>query len=76
MSTVVTSATNLVDTAIGPVSVTNMLVNNFDIDDFVHTTVISQCIKLQLINAIQTASPSLAKGRPPLKIDNNIIGGF
>jgi len=76
MATVVSSTTSLVDTGIGPVSVTSAVVNNFDIDDFVHATVRAQCIKLQLINAIQVADPTLAKDRPPLNIDNNIIGGY
>ena len=76
MATTVISATNLVDSAIGPVSVTVAELNNFDIDDFVHTTVRAECIKLQLINKIQTADPSLATDRPPVTIDGNTIGGF
>jgi hypothetical protein len=76
MATVVSTTTSLVDSGIGPLSVTNSLQSNFDIDDFVHTTVRSQCIQLQLINAIQTADPTLAAERPPLNINNNIIGGY
>jgi len=76
MANIVTTTTSLVDTGIGPVSVINSVVDNFDIDDFVHSTVRAQCIKLQLINAIQTADPTLATNRPPLNLDNNTIGGF
>jgi len=76
MAKVVSSQVSLVDTAIGPVSVTDTVVENFDIDDFVHSIVRAQCIKLQLINAINRADTRLAKNRPPLNIDGNVVGGF
>ena len=76
MGIIKTTSTYLVDTGIGPVSVTNSEIENYDIDDFVHSTVRSQCITLQLINAIQVADPALAKNRPPLNLNGHTIGGF
>jgi hypothetical protein len=76
MGQVVSSTVGIADTGIGPVSVTVSIMNNFDIDDFVHSVVRAQCIQLQLINAIQTADPSLATNRPPLNINGNVIGGY
>ena len=76
MAKITSSTSNLVDTAIGPVAVVNIFTTNYDIDDFVHSTVRSQGIKLQLINKVQTADPRLAKDRPPVNLDGNVIGGF
>jgi hypothetical protein len=76
MATVVNQSTVLVDSGIGPVAVTQAILDNFDLDDFIHSITISQCIQLQLVNAIQAADQTLAEGRPPLSINGNIIGGY
>jgi hypothetical protein len=76
MATVAHVTTNLVDTAIGPVAVSDSLVDGFDVDDLVHSIVRAQAIKLQLIQKVRTADPRLAKNRPPVNLDGNAIGGF
>lgn len=76
MGQVVNSTVGIADSGIGPLSVTVSTVENFDIDDFVHSVVRAQCITLQLVNAIQQANPTLAADRPPLNINGNTIGGY
>ena len=67
---------NLVDLAIGTVQVTSSIIQNFDIDAFVHTTVRSQCITLQMIYAAQTADSTLTANRPPVSIQGTTAGGY
>lgn len=76
MATTVSSSTTLVDTAIGPLAVTQATLSGFDIDDFVHSTVIAQATKLQMVYRIQTVDPRLTKGRPPVALDGQAIGGY
>ena len=73
---VIDTVSNLVDTAIGPVAVTISTVQGFDIDDYVHSTVRAQGIKLQIMQAARTADPRLAKNRPPIDLDGVTLGGY
>lgn len=76
MATILDSTLNLIDTAIGPVGVKEDTLVNFDIDDFVHNTVRSQAIFLQLLNKIRTADSELAENRFPVSLGGESVGGF
>lgn len=76
MATISNTVTNLVDSAIGPLSVTESTVDNFDIDDFVHSVTRAQCLQLQMINAIQVVDTNFTSNRPPLNLGGYNVGGF
>ena len=74
--TVVDTEFVIIDSAIGPVGLISQTVSGFDIDDFVHTTVLSIAKTLQLQQAALTADPQIAKNRIPVVIGNAVVGGF
>jgi hypothetical protein len=76
MAQLTETSTHLIDTAIGPLSVTDSTYLRFDIDDFVHSTVRAQAIKLRVIFSTAQANPKLAKDRPPVDIEGVTVGGF
>jgi hypothetical protein len=67
---------NLIDSAIGPMGVQSTTYINFDIDDYVHTTVLSQAVLLKTILAAKNADPALASSRPPVNLEGTTLGGF
>lgn len=76
MSTVLSTSFNLLDSAIGPLGVQKIVHQNFDIDDYVHTTVIGQAVHLRTIDQISKVNQTLAKNRPPMNIEGAAAGGF
>ena len=75
-TTIVSESTHLVDSAIGPLAVTEKELTGFDIDDYVHTTVRSQAILLRMKEKAGTADPAFAADRPPVDIEDVSVGGF
>lgn len=73
---VLSSKTNLVDTAIGPVTVTISSVVDFDIDDFAHMALRSMAISLQIENAIDSVDTRFTSSRIPVKIRGKSVGGY
>lgn len=73
---IIETSSNLIDTAIGPVTHTASLVSDFDIDDYVHTTVRAQGIKMMLVRKASTSDARLAAGRTPVEINDVSVGGF
>ncbi len=76
MAKLVDSKQSMLDSAIGPVIVTTEKYTGFDVDDFVHTTVLSQATKLQLKRLAQNADPELANNRDRVQIDDVEAGGY
>lgn len=76
MISVISQSTNLVDSAIGPLAVTETEVAGFDIDDYVHTTVRAQALLLRMKERASTADPVFAKDRDPVDIEDVSVGGF
>lgn len=66
----------LVDSAIGPLQVRSSEAVAYDIDDYVHTTLRSQALKLQLMRYAATANKTLAKNRMPINIEGISLGGY
>lgn len=73
---IVKSQTNLIDTAIGPVAITESEVLGFGIEDYVHTAVRSQALKLQLKLKLSQADKRFTSNRYPVDIDGVRVGGF
>lgn len=67
---------NLVDTAVGPVTVTISQVTDFDVEDYAHMAVRSMALKLQLKIAVQTADTRFTSGRDPVTVDDVSVGGY
>lgn len=76
MAEITETSTHLIDTAVGPLSVTDSTFVRFDVDDFVHSTVRAQAIKLRMMIAASQANSKLAKDRPPVDLDGVTVGGF
>jgi len=76
MATLLETTLNLIDTAIGPVGVKEDILVDFDIDDFVHDTIRSQGIFLQLINRVKTADSRFAANRFPVSVGGESVGGY
>jgi hypothetical protein len=74
--TLISTITTISDTAIGPVSVQTAVYSNYDIDDYVHSTAMSQAIQLQWINAASTVDQTLAAGRAAVNIEGVTAGGY
>lgn len=73
---VVESQSNLVDTAVGPVTLTKRTVTDFDIEDYVHLAVRAQALKLQLKTVAQAVDGRFTSNRTPVRVDDISVGGF
>lgn len=69
-------ADNLVDTAVGPIYVSQALVTGFDIDDFVTSTVQSTAISIKLYNLAGTVNAQTAQDRRVVSVGGASIGGY
>ena len=76
MATLKDTKQSMLDSAIGPVIITTNTYTGFDVDDFTHTTLISQAVKLQLKRLAENANPELANNRDRVIIDNVEAGGY
>lgn len=76
MAKLVDSKQSMLDSAIGPVMVTTESYTGFDVDDFVHTTVVSQATKLRMKRMASNANPDLANNRDRVLIDDIEAGGY
>lgn len=76
MAKLIDSKQSMLDSAIGPVIVTTESYTGFDVDDFVHTTIISQATKLQMKRLASNADPELATNRDRVQIDDVEAGGY
>lgn len=76
MAKILDSTTFLTDTAIGPFATTITTLEGYDIDDFVHTTVKSQGIRLQLLYRVINADTRLTDNRPRVEVDGISVGGY
>jgi len=76
MATELDTKTNIVDSALGPVTIVESNHAGFDVDDFVSTTVESQATHLKLVTIAQSVKSSAVKGRPPVNLEGTVLGGF
>lgn len=76
MATVVNESTVLVDSAVGPLQVNLKEVAAFDIDDYVHMTLRSEAMRVQLKRRALSVNTKLAANRPPINIEEASAGGF
>lgn len=72
----VSTKMSVFDIATGPVAVTESIVTNFDIDDFVHFITLSEGEKLNLYQLALVADPDLAMNRIPVQVGDAAVGGF
>jgi hypothetical protein len=73
---IISKTSNLIDSAIGPVTLAASTLSDFDIDDYVHTTVRSQAIKNTVVYQASVADPRLADNRTPVDLEGITLGGF
>ena len=73
---VISSTMSVFDVATGPIAVTESVVTNFDIDDFVHFVALAEGEKLNLYQLALVADPQLAANRTPVQVGDVAIGGF
>lgn len=66
----------IIDSAIGPVTVTSREVESFSMDDFVHLQTISAARNRQFERRIDTADRKLAANRLPVEFNGKRIGGY
>lgn len=76
MITEVTTTDQIVDTAIGAVSVQQATVVGFDVDDFVSTTVNSIAIAIKMYNMASSADPAFTKNRRKVSVGGAEAGGY
>lgn len=76
MSIVLNEQASLMDAAIGPVSVITQDHQNFNIDDYVTTTIQSKAEYLRFINKINQVDPLEVKDRPIVTLGGANLGGF
>lgn len=76
MSKILDTEFVILDTAVGPTGVLTQTIEDFDIDDYVHTTVLATARTYQLRQKALTASPKFAKNRIPVQIGNVGVGGY
>jgi hypothetical protein len=67
---------NLIDSAIGPLSIQTTVYKNFDVDDFVHSSAVAQAQLLRLIFAAGQADPTFAANRTPINLEGTSVGGY
>jgi hypothetical protein len=73
---IISEETFLIDSAIGPVSVTQSAVEEFDIDDYTHSTVISQAVRIQMKLRASNVDTRFTDNRLPVDIEGVQVGGF
>ena len=76
MANILSSQTSVFDIATGPVAVTESIVTNFDIDDFVHFVTLAEGEKLNLYQLALAADPQLAANRILVQVGDAAVGGF
>lgn len=76
MSTVIDEKTSLLDSAIGPVSITTTEHTNFDVDDYVTLTVQSKAEYLRIVAKAATMDPLQVRGKPVVTVGGSSLGGF
>ena len=75
MAKLVDQKTSLMDSALGPVSVTTNTYENYDVDDYVAASVQGKAESMRMLNKAATVDPLDVKGRPPVTVDGVILGG-
>lgn len=65
-----------VDSAIGPLLVVQATLANFDIDDYVQTTVVSLATAIKIYNMANNVNTQAAANRPIVNIGGVTVGGF
>jgi len=76
MAKEVDSKSNIVDSAMGPVTIVEITHTGFDVDDFVATTVESQGTHLRLMTLARSVKSTEVKGRPTVNLEDVSLGGY
>jgi hypothetical protein len=75
-STTTVTSTNIVDTAVGAMTVTFATVQNADIDDYVTSQVVSLATTLQMYNKLQVSNTTFTQNRRIVSIGGVTVGGY
>lgn len=70
------STSYVVDSAVGLLVHTIDLIEDYSIDDHVHTTLKDTALKLRLAQAIDDADPRFTKNRMRVSVLGKSVGGF
>lgn len=76
MAREISSTLSVMDTAVGPVAIKESVVDNYDIEDFIHDVLIDHAEKLSLYQKATRADKDLAENRTPVAVGDANVGGF
>lgn len=76
MANEISSTLSVMDTAVGPVAIKEAIVDNYDIEDFIHDVLINHAEKLSLYQKALRADKTIAENRTPVVVGDVSVGGF
>jgi hypothetical protein len=76
MATELERTEEIVDSAVGALSVVQTTATGLDIDDFVSSAVVSQATYMQMVTLVNKVDPRYVKGRTKVTFDGVSVGGY
>ena len=76
MAKIIKETVSLLNSGIGPVSVTTTEMEKYDIDDYVQLTVKSKANYLKILTKANSTDPLDAENKPPVAIGPINVGGY